>query len=398
MNTVNAGNGKVQVGDLVIVAPDDDYGGLVGAVIEITKRGTPEHEMETENDTDNIHVDFTVFEYPPDRIVEIEKHFSKLSGGPRQFDELPLDDVIISPDATISIMGLSEKYVQDLVNDHDTAEAFCNKVLLGLDVHREEQLMLRLDKNLAEYYKSLLDFGHQEMIDMAGTIAAMSDAYYYMTEYHSYSNSELEYLLKFESPLEVVADEWCARNEDISDMSFVMEGLLDKQDALNIYPLMQNTAAPTQEAPMSAAVYPQDQLYERMSAEYDDFLEELKTKPPGKIIEAAYEKVFKEDILMTFESGGFSDEQITALLALEEPLDSLYRDWLDTDASYMDILRDSIDSAADFYVAEQKKEQRLEPKRSIADRLAKGKEKVDAYKEQQAQNPAKSMKKQEAER
>lgn len=395
MNTVNAVNGKVQAGDLVVVAPDDDYGCLVGTVIEITKLGTPEHEMETDNDTDNVHVDFTVFEYPPDRVAEIEKHFSELYGGPRQFDELPLDDVIIAPDVTINIMGLSERYVQDLVNDHDTAETFCNKVLLGFDVQREEQLMLRLDKNLADYHNSLLDFGHQEMIDMAGTIAAMSDTHYYLTAYHSYSNSEVDYLLKFESPLEVVADVWCARNEDISDMSFVMDGLLDKQDALSIYPLVQNTAVPAHEMPMSAAVHPQDRLYEKMSAEYDDFLEELKTKPPGKIIESAYEKVFKEDILMTFGSDEFSDEQIDALLALEEPLDSLYRDWLDTDASYMDTLRDSIDSAADFYVAEQKKEQRPEPKRSIADRIAEGKEKADAYKEQQAQNPAKTIKNKE---
>lgn len=357
MNTAQAINGEVQVGDLVIVAPDDDYGGLVGTVIEITKLGTPEHEAEAANDTDNIHVDFTIFEYPPDRIAEIEEHFSDLYGGPRQFDELPLDDVIIAPDVTISITSLSEGYVQDLVNDHYTAENFCSKVLLGLDVRREEQLMLRVDKNLADYHKSLLGFGHQELIDMAGMISAMSDTHYYLTAHHSFSNSEVDYLLKFESPLEVVADIWCARNEDISDMSFVMDVLSDKQDALNIYPLMQNAAEPAPETLMNAAPSPQDQLYDKMSTEYDVFLEELKTKPPGKILDAAYEKVFKEDILMIFESGEFSNEQISALLALEEPLESLYRDWLDSDANYMDILRDCIDSAADFYIAEQQKAQ-----------------------------------------
>ena len=232
MDTVTAVNGTVQVGDLVIVAPDDEYGCLVGTVIEITKLGTPEHEMETDNDADNVHVDFTIFEYPPDRIAEIEKHFSELYGEPKQFNELPLDDVIIAPDVTISIMGLSERYVQDLVNERDTAETFCNKVLLGFDVQREEQLMLRLDKNLADYHNSLLDFGHQEMIDMAGTIATMSDTHYYLKYNHAFSNDEVGYLLQFQNPLEVVADEWQARNEDISDLCFALDEVFGSKKAL----------------------------------------------------------------------------------------------------------------------------------------------------------------------
>jgi hypothetical protein len=86
----------------------------------------------------------------------------------------------------------------------------------------------------------------------------------------------------------------------------------------------------------------QKQLYGKLSAEYDAFVEDLKTKPPAKIIESAYEKVFKEDILMCFEYEDYSEEQYAVLLALDSPLDELYRDWLDSDVSYMDDLQDVI--------------------------------------------------------
>lgn len=101
-----------------------------------------------------------------------------------------------------------------------------------------------------------------------------------------------------------------------------------------------------------------EQLYEKLSAEYDAFIGELKAAPPDKIIESAYEKVFKEDILMCFEyNDDLSDEKIDALLALESPLDSLYQNWLDTDVSYMDDLRDTIHSFVRNEVLEQKEKE-----------------------------------------
>ena len=38
-------------------------------------------------------------------------------------------------------------------------------------------------------------------------------------------------------------------------------------------------------------------LLEKMSKEYDDFIEKLSLQSPDEIIRASYEKVFKEDIL-----------------------------------------------------------------------------------------------------
>ena len=51
-------NGELRIGDMVISNGSSDYAFLLGVVIEIVKLGTPEHEEETGNDTDNIHVNF----------------------------------------------------------------------------------------------------------------------------------------------------------------------------------------------------------------------------------------------------------------------------------------------------------------------------------------------------
>ena len=87
-------------------------------------------------------------------------------------------------------------------------------------------------------------------------------------------------------------------------------------------------------------------VWEKMQAELDRFIKELKTKSPDEIIESAYELTYKEDILQSFdfELGGncpLSNEQAKALLSLKHPLDYLYQEWLDYDSSVLDTLRQS---------------------------------------------------------
>lgn len=87
-------------------------------------------------------------------------------------------------------------------------------------------------------------------------------------------------------------------------------------------------------------------VWEKMQAELDSFIEELKTKPPSEIIESAYELTYKEDILQSFDFGldgncPLSNEQAKALLSLKHPLDYLYQEWLDYDSSVLDTLRQS---------------------------------------------------------
>ncbi len=87
-------------------------------------------------------------------------------------------------------------------------------------------------------------------------------------------------------------------------------------------------------------------VWEKMQAELDSFIAELKTKPPSEMIEFAYELTYKEDILQSFDfdfEGNYplTNEQAKALLSLKHPLDYLYQEWLDYDDSVLDTLRQS---------------------------------------------------------
>ena len=42
-------------------------------------------------------------------------------------------------------------------------------------------------------------------------------------------------------------------------------------------------------------------LYEKVQAEYDSFIDELKTKPVDEVVEKAYEKVMKEEMVCICE-------------------------------------------------------------------------------------------------
>jgi hypothetical protein len=95
-------------------------------------------------------------------------------------------------------------------------------------------------------------------------------------------------------------------------------------------------------------------LYEKLSKEFNDFCDKLKTLSPEEIIRSSYEKVFKEDILMCFECSDMGYEKAKALLRLDKPLDDLYNEWIGADCSYMDMLRDCIDDRANEAVREMK--------------------------------------------
>jgi hypothetical protein len=79
---------------------------------------------------------------------------------------------------------------------------------------------------------------------MAGAIAAMEEAHSYLSNYHDFDEHELEYLLEFQNPLKVLADEWQERNIDLSDMSFAMEHIYQNSDTLlEKYPVIHDLIA-----------------------------------------------------------------------------------------------------------------------------------------------------------
>lgn len=99
------------------------------------------------------------------------------------------------------------------------------------------QLFERLNENLAEFRAKWAAMSSDALIDNSREITAIKDAHYYLTESHGFEPKEANYLLLFQNPLQVVADKWLERTEDLSDFSFALNEVFDKQDALRDYDL-----------------------------------------------------------------------------------------------------------------------------------------------------------------
>ena len=101
-----------------------------------------------------------------------------------------------------------------------------------------------------------------------------------------------------------------------------------------------------------------DLLYEKAQKEYDNLIAELKELPSEQVIERAYEKVIKENILCILEDSQRDQKEAKALYLEKYPLDRAYQDWLKSDVSETAMLRDSIDDTAKDVVKERREIQR----------------------------------------
>ena len=240
--TSNALYGTVKPGDWVLSAANNDFRHMIGYVLDIVKLGTPGHAEETGNDSDNVHVDFTAFDYPPERIAEFEERFSELYAMPKTWDELPLGDIIMAPDMLIVITSLGDDEIKRLGSLTANCESYCryfpSSIMSGV---RLNELVDRLDANYEEYASSLMKFGKAEIIEMAGMISAVMDVYNFMVN-REFEERELDFLLQFINPLEIVAHAWVDhfQSEDMADeMETAMAGIMDDcEDLLTAYPLV----------------------------------------------------------------------------------------------------------------------------------------------------------------
>lgn len=94
-------------------------------------------------------------------------------------------------------------------------------------------------------------------------------------------------------------------------------------------------------------------LYEKMQKEYDLFLEKIKSEQsvkPNQAIESAYEIVYKQDILYCFEDDdlNLSYKEKKYLLSKKRPLEFLYQEWLTTDCTHMQMIRDCIKDSTEY--------------------------------------------------
>jgi hypothetical protein len=129
ITTAKAINGEIRRYDWVISVPSDEYGGLVGMVSEIRPLDSPDHD--TDNETDDVYINFTAMDYSDKRKDEIAEQISQLYSESRPFDELMLDEVIMSPDSLIRITDIELSVLDSLLDSQEAAESFCNQILAG---------------------------------------------------------------------------------------------------------------------------------------------------------------------------------------------------------------------------------------------------------------------------
>jgi len=69
-------------------------------------------------------------------------------------------------------------------------------------------LMELLDKNFDDFKADTIKSDSAAVFELAPTITAVKDVHFYMTTYDWADEYEMEYLLKCENPLKMIADVW----------------------------------------------------------------------------------------------------------------------------------------------------------------------------------------------
>ena len=340
-NVTNCLNGALKVGDLVIASPSDEYALMVGRVLSINMAGTPEHDAETGNPGDSIHVDFMDASYSANRLREIEQQLGELYGRPTTPGIMPpidVDDVIMAPDMLYRVTGIGRDELAKILDSGENAAAYVQKLEAALhetpaqaalrepDSHDDEataalrvRLIGRLDENLYAYFDALrsADFD-LDIAEMTSEVAAVTGAHYYLSEIHNFHTSELEYLLRFQNPLSVVADAF--EMDGMDDHSSVMWDIFDRQDALQgCYALV---AAPANEEAQK------QELFQRLDSNLSEYCEGLMSADKEEIIgmagEIAAQYAVRDYLKNDYD---FRPGEVDYLLGFKHPLAVVANQW-----------------------------------------------------------------------
>ena len=103
-----------------------------------------------------------------------------------------------------------------------------------------EQLREKLDKNIADMQKEWYALSPSLVAGKAQEIEATRVTYNELYSGWAYMDDKIEYLLRFENPLEVVRDKWIEEQclPDVSEeMNHVLWSIMDTPDAEHEYDL-----------------------------------------------------------------------------------------------------------------------------------------------------------------
>lgn len=84
-------------------------------------------------------------------------------------------------------------------------------------------------------------------------------------------------------------------------------------------------------------------LIDKVEREYKKFVFNLKSCDKDTIIDKAYEKVCKEEILSLIQYKTFETDELKAMLNCKNVLNECYDEWMHNDGGFNILLEDSID-------------------------------------------------------
>lgn len=93
-------------------------------------------------------------------------------------------------------------------------------------------------------------------------------------------------------------------------------------------------------------------LYEKFSAEQDNYRAWLLKQTPEEILHHTYEYTVREDIVMMMEEAEFSPQQAAALLWKGTTLSDIFKSFIKVETEYMDILRNTVENRANDILKE----------------------------------------------
>ena len=85
------------------------------------------------------------------------------------------------------------------------------------DYHQTALLRERIEQNYADFKAETIRLDSKSVFELASTIAAVSDAHFYMTTHEWADCYATDFLLKCENPLKQLAEEWEAYREDMGE-------------------------------------------------------------------------------------------------------------------------------------------------------------------------------------
>ncbi len=103
-------------------------------------------------------------------------------------------------------------------------------------MEKRKQLLERLDSNFNEFKRETLELSKGDIFDRSYKITAFDTVYRHMRNLCRFDEQSLNYLLKFENPLELVADHY--KPNIWVNINGTIDRICDAQDLMDDYPLM----------------------------------------------------------------------------------------------------------------------------------------------------------------